>query len=233
MFDSAFLAVIVMGLLHGLEPAHGWPVAFLYSSRTRKPFFFGFVSSIVISLFHFISSIAVVVVYVLVSTLIVFPSQIMKYFAGAVLILLALRFWFEKVEDESESQHGHFHEDIGEIEHEHEHEHPNVGKHSHRHKHAKRVKLTLLGIAFFAFVLGFAHEEEFALLGLAVGGVNPFVLMICYAISVTVALVGVTLISVKAYQKVETKIKRYERYIPKVNAVILLAMAVAFLFGLA
>jgi len=151
------------------------------------------------------------------------------------LILLALRFFFEKVEDESKSQHGHLHENIGEIEHEHEHEHLNLDtwKHSHWHRHARRVKLTLLGIAIFAFVLGFAHEEEFALLALAVGGINPFTLMICYAVSVTIALVGITLISIKAYQKVEEKIKRYEKYIPKVNAIVLLVMAVAFIFGLA
>jgi cytochrome c biogenesis protein CcdA len=233
LFESAFLAVIVIGLLHGLEPAHGWPVAFLYSSRKRKPLFYGFVSSTIISLFHFISSIAVVLAYVLVSSFVTFPYQIMKYLAGAVLILLALRFFFEKVEDESEGQHGHLHENIGEIEHEHEHEHPDIGRHSHWHKHSKRIKLTLFGIATFAFILGFAHEEEFALLALAVGGINPFILMVCYALSVTIALVGITLISIKAYEKVETKIKRYERYIPKVSAIILLIMAFAFIFGLA
>ena len=232
VFDSVFLAVIAIGLLHGLEPAHGWPVAFLYSSRTRRPIFYGFVSSTIISLFHFISSIAVVIVYILISSFVTFPSQIMKYLAGAVLILLALRFFFEKVEDEGESQHGHLHENLGEFEHEHEHEHPDTGKHSHWHKHKKRVKLTLLGIAAFAFVLGFAHEEEFALLALTIGGVNPFTLMICYALSVTIALIGVTLFSIKAYQKVESKVKHYEKYIPKVSGIILLIMAFAFIFGL-
>jgi len=195
--------------------------------------FYGFVSSTIISLFHFVSSIAVVVVYVLISSLVSFPSEIMKYFAGSVLALLALRFFFEKVEDENESQHGHLHENIREIEHEHEHEHADIGKHSHRHKHAKAVKLTLLGIAAFAFLLGFAHEEEFALLALTVGGINPFTLMLSYAVSVTIALVGITLISIKTYQKVETKIKRYEKYIPKISAIVLLIMAAAFIFGLA
>jgi len=233
LLDSAFLAVIAIGLLHGLEPGHGWPVAFLYSSRTHNRVFYGFLSSIIISLFHFISSIAVVVVYLLVSSIIVFPSQIMKYLAGVALILLAFRFFFERVEDESLSQHGHLHENVGEVEHEHEHEHPDVGKHNHLHKHARRVKLTLLGIATFAFVLGFAHEEEFALLALAVGGVNPIALMLLYATSVTIALVGITLVSIKAYEKVEAKIKRYENYIPKVSAMVLLIMAIAFIFGLA
>lgn len=230
MLDSAFIAVIVIGLLHGLEPAHGWPIAFMYSSRMHKPLFYGFVSSTIISLAHFISSITAAVIYILVSSLIVFPSQIMKYLAAAALLLLALKFYFEKGEDES--QHGHLHENTEEIEHEHEHEHPDIGRHTHLHKHAKLVKLTLLGIATFAFVLGFVHEEEFALLALAVGGVNPLILMVCYAASVTVGLIGITLISIKAYQQVQTKIKRYEKYIPKINAAVLIIMAVAFILGL-
>jgi len=233
MFDSAFIAVIAIGLLHGLEPAHGWPVAFLYSSRKRKPFFHGFISSAVISLLHFISSIAVVAIYVFLSSLFTFPSQLMKYLAGAVLIVLALRFLFEKVEDENEEQHGHLHENTGQVEHEHAHEHPDIGRHNHWHRHAKKVEMTLLGIATFAFVLGFAHEEEFALLALAAGGVNPLSLMVCYAVSVTIALVGITLVSIKAYQEVEAKIKRYKKYIPRISAIVLVAMAVAFILDLA
>lgn len=53
--------------------------------------------------------------------------------------------------------------------------------------------LTLWGIASIAFVLGFSHEEEFALLALAVGGVDPLVLMLTYASSVMIGLMGVTL----------------------------------------
>jgi len=230
LLDSVFIAVIVIGLLHGLEPAHGWPVAFMYSSKMNRSLFYGFVSSAIISLAHFTSSIAAAVIYVLVSSQVVFPSQTMKYLAAAALMLLALKFYFEKTEDES--QHGHLHENTVEIEHEHEHEHPDVGRHAHWHKHSKPVKLTLFGIATFAFVLGFVHEEEFALLALAVGGVNPLILMVCYAVSVTIALIGVTLISIKAYQQVRSKIKRYEKYIPKINATVLVVMAIAFILGL-
>jgi len=84
-----------------------------------------------------------------------------------------------------------------------------------------------------AFVLGFAHEEEFALLALAVGGINPLMLMISYATSVTLALIGITLLSIKAYESVQPKIKRYEKYIPKISALILLIMAIALILNLA
>ena len=233
MLDPSYIAVMTIGLLHGLEPGHGWPVAFLYSARTRRPLFYGFVSAFIISLFHFISSIAVVAAYILLSYFVNVSTSLMKYGAAVVLIILAYRFFREDVKDEFEKQHGHIHETLKKIEHEHEHEHPGQGRHAHWHKHAKRVALSLWGIATFAFVLGFAHEEEFALLALAVGGINPLMLMISYAISVTVALMGITLMSVKAYKSLQPKIKRYEKYIPKITPLTLLIVAVAFILGLA
>jgi len=233
MLESAYLGVITIGLLHGLEPGHGWPVAFLYSTRTRRPMVYGFISSSIISLFHFLSSIAVVLAYVLLSSFINVSTPFMKYVAAAALTLLAYKFFTEKAEDDYEAQHGHFHENLGEITHEHEHEHPGQGRHTHWHKHAKRIVLSLWGIATFAFFLGFAHEEEFALLALAVGGVNPLTLMLSYAMAVTVALVAITLASVKTYKSVQSKLRRYEKYIPKVNALILLIMAVTFVLNIA
>jgi len=55
MLVSTYLGVIVIGLLHGLEPGHGWPVAFLYSTRTERTVFHGLISSGVIAFFHFVS----------------------------------------------------------------------------------------------------------------------------------------------------------------------------------
>jgi len=231
--ESAYIAVIMLGLLHGLEPGHGWPVAFLYSVRKGKPLFYGFLSSSVISFFHFVSSIAVILAYVFFSSFFAISIPLLKYVAAALLIVTAYMFFTEDVKDEFETQHGHLHENATDMEHEHEHEHPDQGRHIHWHKHAKRVILSLWGIATFAFVLGFAHEEEFALLALAVGGVDPLLLMLSYAASVTIALIGVTLLSVKAYETVRPMIGRYERHIPKVSALILFIMAIALLLNLA
>lgn len=233
MLEPAYLSVVLIGLLHGLEPGHGWPVALVYSTRRHRPLLYGLVSSGIISLFHFISSITVVVLYVLLSYLIDLSTPLMKYIAAAMLVVLALRFLMERVEDYFETQHDHFHENLRPIEHEHEHEHMGQGVHIHPHKHAKRVMLSLWGIAAFAFVLGFAHEEEFALLAFVVGGINPLLLMIFYAISVTVALIGVTILCIGAYRNLKWKIRRLERYLPKVNALVLMAMAAAFVLNLA
>jgi len=231
-FDPALVGVITIGLLHGLEPGHGWPIALLYSARTVRPAFYAFISSGIISFFHFISSIAVVGMYLLVSDLINFVSPILRYIAFVALVLLALRLLTEKVKDEFEAQHGHFHDNTKDIEHEHEHEHPRVGYHTHVHHHAKRIILSLWGIASFAFFLGFAHEEEFALLALAMGGVNPFFLMVAYASSVTASLIGIAIIGIKMYEKVRARVGRYEKYIPKISGLVLLVMAIGLIIGL-
>jgi len=233
MLDSAYVGVIIVGLLHGLEPGHGWPVAFLYSIKKDKPLYYGFISSSLISLFHFISSLAVVAAYAFIASLLTFPAYIMNYVAAAMLLLLAYRFYDEDIEDELEAQHGHLHGNKREIEHTHGHEHIGQGKHAHLHKHAKSIALSLWGIATFAFILGFVHEEEFALLALAVGGIDPLLLMISYAASVTIMLVGATLICVKAYRRFLPEIRSRQKYIPKISAISLLIMAIAFILGLA
>jgi ABC-type nickel/cobalt efflux system permease component RcnA len=199
--------------------------------RKSKPLLYGLLSSAIISFFHFISSVAVVVAYVLLSSFVDVSIPILNYIAAGILIILAYVFFTEDAKDQLETQHGHLHENLEEIEHEHEHEHPETDRHSHWHKHSKRIILSLWGIATFAFVLGFAHEEEFALLALSVGGINPLMLVLSYAASVTLALIGVTLLSVKAYETVHLKIRRYEKYIPKASGTILLLMAITLIFN--
>ncbi|MGH9921956.1 MAG: hypothetical protein ACRD38_04315 [Nitrososphaerales archaeon] len=89
---------------------------------------------------------------------------------------MAYIFWREKGEDLIETEHGHLHDFTEPVEHEHTHWHRNSGYHSHIHIHQKRSLSSLKAIASFAFVLGFAHEEEFVILALAAGGVATGIL---------------------------------------------------------
>ena len=228
-FDASIIGIVAIGLLHGLEPGHGWPLALLYSARTSRPTFYAFISSGVISFFHFISSITVVVIYLVASVFIDFSSPILTYVAAIVLVLLAVRLFTEKVESELEGQHGHFHDNTTDLKHEHEHEHPEGGFHMHMHIHPKRINLNLWKIASCAFVLGFAHEEEFALLALAVGGVNPVLMMVSYGLAVAAGLIGITILGVKMYGRVKARISRYEKYTPKISGIILIVMAIALI----
>ncbi len=229
MFDPAYLGVTAIGLLHGVDPGHGWPVAVLYSAKKRNTVFSATVSSGIIGMAHLVSSIAVVIAYVLLQTWLNLEAPWIKYLAATLLLILAYRLFREKV-DELEKQHGHIHENQPEIEHEHEHEHLGQGRHTHWHKHATGIALSLWGIASFAFVLGFAHEEEFALLALVAGGVNAWILMLSYGVSVLLGLVAITIVSVKIYKRLQPKLIRYERYIPKIGAAILVAMAIVIIF---
>lgn len=227
--NPAYIGVVMIGLLHGLEPGHGWPVAVLYSMNKRNALTSATISSGIIGLAHLISSIAVVVAYVLLQDWLDFSAPWLKYLAAGILLILAVRLFLEKTEG-LEKQHGHIHENHPEVEHEHEHEHPGQGKHTHRHKHTLGVALSLIGLATFAFILGFAHEEEFALLALVAGGVNAWILMLSYGISVLLGLMAVTIVSVKIYRKLQPKLIRYERFIPKIGAVFLVAMALVIIF---
>lgn len=227
MFNPAYLGVVMLGLLHGVEPGHGWPVAMLYSVKKRNPVFSATVSSGIIGMGHLVSSIAVVVAYVLLQAWLDFEAPWIKYLAAALLLIFAYRLFREKVNGLGR-QHGHIHENQPEIKHEHEHEHPGQGRHTHWHKHG--IALSLWGLASFAFILGFAHEEEFALLALVAGGVNAWILMLSYGVSVLLGLILVTIAGVKIYKHLQPKLMRYEKYLPKIGAGILTAMAIIIIF---
>ena len=224
MFDPAYVGVAAIGLLHGLEPGHGWPVAALYAVRRKNVLLSAAVSSGIIGLAHLVSSVAVVVAYVLLEAWLDFDAPWIKYLAAGLLLVLAYRMWREKTDD-AEGQHRHLHEELESVEHDHEHEHPDEGRHTHRHRHLAGTAMGLWSLASFAFVLGFAHEEEFALLALVAGGANAWVLMVAYGVAVLVGLMAVTMLCVKLYQRVKDRLKRYERYVPKVGAAILAIMA--------
>jgi nickel/cobalt transporter (NicO) family protein len=128
---AVLASIILFGLSHGLNPSHGWPMAILYSVRSKRPFVSGFVSSSIIAGAHFVSSITVVLAFILVSDLIEIPQIYLRYSAAIGLGILAIIFWREKSEDYIQTQHGH-------TGHEHIHWHKNVGYHSHAHIHQIR-----------------------------------------------------------------------------------------------
>lgn len=227
--------MVAFGLMHGVNPSHGWTVAVLYSVRSKKPMLSSITSSSIIAGAHFLSSIVVVVGFILFTTFvqIPIPQNYLDYGVAIALGILAFMFWREKTEDYAKTQHGHLHNDLtGDVEHEHEHWHKESGTHLHTHMHEKRLLPTLSAIAGFALVLGFAHEEELVILSLAVGGINPLVLMVAYASSVAAALIGITVLAVKVYTHVQHKIIHYTKYLPKISAVVLAIMAVGFAVNL-
>lgn len=228
-----FAGVIAFGLLHGINPSHGWTVAVLYSIRNKRPLLSSLTSSGILAGVHFLSSMVVVVAFILVTAFVEIPQTYPNYAVAAALGVLAYLFWKEKGEDLIETQHGHLHHGFTEqIEHEHEHWHGGTDNHMHLHLHQKRTLPTLAAIAGFALVLGFAHEEEFVILTLAVGGIDPLFLMVAYATAVAAGLIGITVLAVKVYSYIQHKVIQYTKYLPKISALILAGMAVGFALGI-
>ena len=220
--------VIIFGLLHGINPSHGWTIAVLYALQSKRQLLNSILSSSILASAHFLSSIVVVLAFLLFSTYIFIPQNYLNYAAAIALGILAYMFWKEKPEDLVKSQHGHLHQFSEEVKHDHSHWHKDEGFHIHFHTHQIRIPPSLTTLAISALILGFAHEEEFVILSLAAAGVNPVLLMIVYVLSVSVALIGITILSVKVITTIQDKIIHYTKYLPKISSVILTTMAIAF-----
>ena len=179
--------------------------------------------------------------------------------AGVLLITLGIREYYGGHSHgtghaHSEENHSHDHDhDHSHSEHTHSHsEHfhsksglgarikavlPFVGGDSHSHGHSHddlddAADRGLLGIAWFAFVLGFAHEEEFEIIALCAGSDHCLELMGAYALTVISGIVGLTLLLVAGYEHYEEKVEQYTPYLPTFSAAVLIIMGIGFIIGL-
>ncbi|QFU84421.1 hypothetical protein [Natronorubrum aibiense] len=108
-----------------------------------------------------------------------------------------------------------------------------ISGHSHEHGTgpATDADRGLLGIAWFAFVLGFAHEEEFEIIGLCAGSTYCLELMTAYALTVIVGIVGLTMLLIAGYQEYEETVEKYTPYLPLFSATVLVIMGFGFISG--
>ncbi len=109
---------------------------------------------------------------------------------------------------------------------------PLVGSHSHNHALGDAGDRGLAGIAGAAFLLGFAHEEEFEIIALCAGSEHCLELMTAYALTVVVGILTLTLLLVAGYDRFQERVERYARHLPTVSAVVLVAMGLGFVLGL-
>jgi uncharacterized membrane protein len=141
-------------------------------------------------------------------------------------------------EDHShETGHSHGEDHSHETGHSHDGSHPHETGHSHDGSHPQEdltedVDRGLLGLAWFAFVLGFAHEEEFEIIALCAGSDYCLELMGVYAITVIVGIVGLTLLLIAGYEHHEETVDRYTPYLPLVSSTVLIGMGLGFVTGL-
>ncbi|MFB6254261.1 MAG: hypothetical protein ABEI06_06615 [Halobacteriaceae archaeon] len=248
---ALFGLAIGLGFAHGIEPGHGWPVAATYALDKPNKWASGLLASSLLGIGHLISSIAMVAVFFWAKTYFnLGQAKWMNYVAGILLILLGV---YEYRHGHSHAESDHSHEDEthsshthtdSESDHDHNHDHdensgklggltqyiPFVGSHHHMHK--EDAERGLVGIAGFAFVLGFAHEEEFEIIGLCLGSQYCLQLMLVYAFTVIVGIVGLTLLLIAGYNRYEETVERYATYFPHISAAILIIMGFGFIVGL-
>ena len=267
------VGAVALGVAHGIEPGHGWPVAAAYAVEQTNKWLYGLAASFIIGVGHLISSLAMVAVFfyaksyfnltqVNESITILGAIQIggpVSLVAGVLLIGLGIREYTghshngghshsgeKQMNDHEESDHDH-----GEDTHSHnEHSDSRTGLHarikalvpfvggssqSHGHPHDDlddAADQGLLGIAWFAFILGFAHEEEFEIIALCAGSEYCLELMSAYALTVIFGIVGLTLLLVAGYEHYEEKVEQYTPYLPAFSATVLIIMGIGFITGL-
>ncbi|EMA43532.1 hypothetical protein C449_13262 [Halococcus saccharolyticus DSM 5350] len=180
--------------------------------------------------------------------------------AGVLLIALGIREYYGGHSHGTENSHADDDHDHNHEGHQHDHDHSQSHGHdeysdsegglwarikgavpflgsdsgSHGHSHGDldaAANRGLLGIAWFAFLLGFAHEEEFEIIALCAGSNHCLELMSAYALTVIFALVGLTLLLVAGYQNYEEKVEQYTPYLPVFSAVVLIVMGMGFIIG--
>jgi hypothetical protein len=91
----------------------------------------------------------------------------------------------------------------------------------------------LLGFAAFAFLIGFAHEEQLALLSFCAGTGGCLTLVLVYGLAVTVSITTMVLLTVLTYNRVENRIENVDEYLPLLSAVILWVIGGVFLLDAA
>ena len=93
--------VVAIGLVHGLLPDHGWPIAATYALARRRRWLHGTVAALVIGVGHLVSSVALVAAYYWVAGFAAFAEgPWLRYVAGVVLVGLGVY----------EYRHGHGHD---------------------------------------------------------------------------------------------------------------------------
>jgi len=238
------LGAVALGAVHGVEPGHGWPVAASYALDRSNKWLYGFAAGLIIGVGHLVSSIAMVAAFFHAKSYfaladvdepitIVGDLQVggpVSIVAGVLLVALGIR------EYRYGHSHGHSHDhgDHGHGDHDHgDHGH---GDHDHGHDEGhgdpeETADRGLWGIAWFAFVLGFAHEEEFEIIALCAGTTDCLELMTAYALAVILGIVGLTMSLIAGYSRAEARLGRYTPYLPAVSAGVLIIMGFGFIAG--
>ena len=201
--EAAHVTALALGALHGLEPGHGWTVAAVYALGRDRRWENGLLAGTLIGGAHLVSSFAVVAAYSFLDRwLAITETGGVTRWAGIVLIAMGIVQWLA------------------------------AGRHTHStHRHDTPPGTGLLGLAAFAFVLGFAHEEEFAILALCAGRTSCWGVMVVYGVAVAGVILALTLLAVAAFERFHHHLEPWHDRLPRISAAILVGIGVLYAAG--
>ncbi len=255
-------AVMGLGVIHGVLPDHGWPIAATYALGYSNKWLRGTAAALILGVGHLISSVALVLAYFWFASFAAFAEgPWMKPLAGSLLVALGV---YEYVsgghghhdhgDDHHEHDHGNGHDDHDHHDHHRHddqgHDHTHHDDHTsdstgflggirarlpgggHTHPTQEHAEQGLLALGITALVLGFAHEEPIQILAICAGTEFCLELMLLYSLAVIGAILAPTLLLIAGYQQHRQKIEQYTPYLPTLTAVVLVAVGLAFIVGL-
>jgi len=246
-FAGLAFAAVGLGMLHGVLPDHGWPIAAMYALEQTRRWSYAFAAGLILGVGHLFSSLVLVGVYFLVEARYdLIGADWIGIVAGAILILLGIRELAHAYRGKGHGHgHGHSHghgqengDDNGD-EHSHD-EHRHKGDNTERqHEHADAHNAvlddrhdSLLSIGWIALVLGFAHEEPIQIIAICAGTEFCLELMVLYSLAVIFAILVPTLLLVAGYERYTETVERYTPYLPQLTGVVLIAVGLGFVLGL-
>lgn len=251
--------VIGLGIVHGVLPDHGWPIAATYALDKRRKWLHGVAAGLILGTGHLVSSVALVLAYFWVSRFAEFAEgPWMGVLAGTLLILLGINEYINgghgdgHIHDGDHDHEGHHEEHEShheEHQHDSDHDHPAHHDHEedagivgqirsylpggggHQHLDESHAQQGLFTLGSTALLLGFAHEEPIQILAICAGTTFCLELMLIYSLAVIVAILAPTLLLIAGYEHYRETVERYTPYLPTITAIVLVAMGLAFVFG--
>ena len=242
-------SVVALGVVHGVLPDHGWPIAATYALERSHKWVSGTVAALVLGVGHLVSSVALVLAYFWFAAFAAFAEgPLIKPLAGALLVALGL---YELRTRNEGHGHGHDHDDGRDDTHDAHDDHHECDDHEHgsttggvlasirgrlpdgghRHLDERDAEKGLRTLGMTALVLGFAHEEPIQILAICAGTEFCLELMLVYSLAVIVAILVPTLLLIAGYRHHRERVERYTPYLPTVTAAVLVTVGLAFIFG--
>lgn len=224
MEGALVLGVVSLGVVHGVLPDHGWPIAAAYALGRPRVWLSGVLAGLVLGVGHLLSSLALLVAYFGFTQFAAFAEgPWMKPLAGGLLVLLGVR---EFLIYRRGDGHGHAHSQRAG--HDHHHDEEGIG---HRSFDGSAPDGGLRTLGGTAILLGFAHEEPVQILAVCAGTPWCLELMLVYSLAVIAAILAPTLLLIAGYRRHREQVERYTPYMPLITAIVLVGIGLGFLTG--